>query len=101
MGTLSEKIEAWRERSQVGTACKCGAHANIPWPEGGKDWLTEHIATAHPEAFDWKMAIKDALELASTDPKAALDQLAALVDDKPPADPADPGPAKARGKGKN
>ena len=76
----------WRASQQmVGTGCVCGAHANIPWSEGGQDWLADHVATSHPEAFDWKAAIRDALNVALSDPKAALEQLAALVDDKEPA----------------
>lgn len=78
--TLTEKIEAWRERSQIGTACKCGAHSSVPWGEGGQDWLVDHVANAHPQAFDWKQAIVDALDVAQADPKAALEQLRALVD---------------------
>lgn len=56
-------LKEWRERSQTGTSCKCGAHANVPWGEGGEDWLIAHVAEAHRDAFDWRAAVKRALTL--------------------------------------
>lgn len=61
--SLKELNDKWLSKGMIGTSCKCGAHASIPFSEGGQEWLVGHVAEAHAEAFDWIAAIRKALDM--------------------------------------
>lgn len=47
---LADLLSQWEQTGvevRTGVACKCGAHCSVPREKGGREWLTEHVLSAH------------------------------------------------------